>query len=183
MRNKTDLFRTNGNSKSIDESFKKVSKQMLNAAVENKKMKPILDKQLKEVEKIDNKIKWFENKIKEEEERKEKELRKMNDLLELAVKSTHKLSNGYTVKPDDKREFTVEDIGSFLKWLKANKSPIEVMEFLKTSMKKTALRSFCNEEANKQRIEGIIEPKIDGIILGQVTYRRLTTCISKEKKK
>lgn len=166
----------------IDKAYKDISEMMLKKAVAEEKMKPYLDKQLKEVEKIDNKIKWFEGKIKEEEAKKETEIKKMGELLDLAMKSSHALPNGFTVLPDDKREFKVIDAGKFLKWLKANVEPVEVMEFFKTSLKKTSMRSFCDKQANLQTEKGIMEPKIDGVQFGDITYRRLTTEKKKVKK-
>ena len=56
------------------------------------------------------------------------------------------------------------------------------MEFLKDALKVTAIKSFCTTELNDQRINGVMEPKIDGIEIGAETYRRLTTTIKKEKK-
>jgi len=167
----------------LDDCLDQIESDMLDQAVQQKKMNPILDKQLWVVQKIDGKITWFENKLKELEEEKQLELRKMGDLLELAMKQTHELKNGYTVKPDNKRKLEVKNLGDFLKWLKINREPQDVFSFLEESIKKTSLTRFCNKEANNQRTNGELEPKIDGIKFGVVTYRRLTTENKKEKKK
>ena len=148
-------------------------------AAKKGEMKPYLDTQLKAVQKLDNKIAWFENKIKEIEEDKQKELRKMNDLLELAVTTSHTLDNGYYVKPDNKRKVEVIDIGKFMKWLKTHKTSTEVFDFFKDAMKISKLKSFCDKEANAQRMNGELKPSIDGIDFGEITYRRLTTGVKK----
>jgi len=150
-------------------------------AAEKKKMKPYLDKQLWAIQKTDNKIKWFENKIKELEEEKQLQLKKMGEYLDLAMQSSHSLKNGFTVMPDNKRKVEVTNTADFLKWLKANRKPQEVMSFFEGALKLSNLKSFCNKEANLQTEKGTIEPKIDGVEFGEITYRRLTTCV-KEKK-
>lgn len=136
-------------------------------------MKPYLDKQLKKVQSCDLVIKKYE-------ENKKNELAKMGELLDLAVVSTHSLANGYTVKPANKMKMHVKDIGEFMKWLKNNKTPSVVFEFFKDAMKITALKKFCENEFNDQRVDGNLEPKIDGIEFGELTYTRLTT-YTKEK--
>ncbi len=162
--------------------FEIIEKEMLEDAINKKEMKPLLDKQLQVVQKIDNKIKWYENRIKDIEIEKQRELSKMGDLLELSMTQTHSLSNGFTVKPDHKRKLEVKNMGEFLKWLKKTKEPQAVIRFLIKAIGVTALKSFCNKEANEQRINGELEPKIDGIEFGVISYRRLTT-VRKEQKK
>ena len=159
----------------MDKAIEKVDKQLAEKAIAQNKAKPLLDRQLRAVEKADGLIKWYENKIKEAEEDKQKELMKMNDLLEMAEKSTHELKNGYKVKPDNKYYIQIKDVGAFMSWLKKNKTPDEVFEFFKDSIGKRALKKFCSKEINHQKECGIIEPVIDGIDFGDITYRRLTT--------
>lgn len=153
----------------------KLDDVILEVAVKEKQMKPILDNQLKIVKRIDGKITWFEDKIKELEIEKQHELRKMNDLLELALTGTHTLKDGYGVKPDNRRKITIKDVGLFMKWLKLNKTSTEVFDFFKDGIKIGSLKKFCDKEINLQRINGELSPTIDGIDFGEITYRRLTT--------
>jgi hypothetical protein len=53
------------------------------------------------------------------------------------------------------------------------------LDFFVDSLKITKLKKFCEKEANLQRMRGEMEPKIAGVIFGEVSFRRLTT----EKKK
>ena len=138
-------------------------------------MKPHLDVQLGKVQKIDSSILYYENKIKEAEEEKQKSLMGMGDLLELAGTSNHKLKNGYEVRPDNKHYIKIQDVTLFMRWLKANKTPTEVILFLEDAIGKTALKRFVNKEINEQRMSGELSPAIAGIDFGEITYRRLTT--------
>ena len=49
----------------LDEACEMVKDIMLKEAAEQEKMKPYLDKQLWAIQKLDNKINWYEKKIKE----------------------------------------------------------------------------------------------------------------------
>ena len=167
--------------KPIDDALIVAEAQMIETAAQKKQMEPLLNRQLKEVQRIDSSIIYYENKIAEAENEKKKELMKMNDLLELAGTSSHKLKNGYKVLPDNKHYIKIEDITLFLHWLKANKSPSEVIEFLEAAIGKTALKRFVNKEINKQRENGELTPSIAGIDFGEITYRRLTTKQGKKK--
>ena len=159
----------------IDDALDEVVKIMKDEAVKKKKMSPYLNKQLKKIQKIDNKIEWFELKKAELEGEKQKELTEMGELMDLAVVAYHSLYNGYTVIPDNKRNMKIIDSGAFLKWLKTNRPPSEVFKFLKDALKIANLKSFCNAEINAQRLKGIMEPKIDGIDIGGISYRRYKT--------
>ncbi len=142
---------------------------------EQKRLAPFLNRNLFQIYNIDNKIKELE-KVKQEK------LEKLGELMDLAMVNTHSLKNGFTVKPDNKRKVIVKDIAKFMAWLKVNKKPQEVFDFFKDAMKISALKSFCEKEANDQRIKGIMNPEIDGVEFGEITYRRLTTYMKKEKK-
>lgn len=180
-RNKVHKPRTSTGPTKLDIACEKVVKMMNEEAAAKNKMKPILDKKLKEIQKIDNKIKWFEDKIKELESDKQFELNRMDDLLDLAMQSSHSLSNGYTVMPDNKAKVEVLDVAAFLKWLKQNREPQDVLDFFSDALKKANLKKFCDKEMNNQTEKGILEPKIDGIRFGEITYRRLTTLTKKVK--
>lgn len=169
--------------KIMDKTLIEIEEIMIERASKLNKMKPFLDHKLKEIQKIDNKLNWYQEKIKEIEKEKQKELDKMNDLLETAMVDTHKLSNGFGVKPDNKRKVEITNISDFLKWLKQNKTSSEVLSFFDDAIKLTKLKSFCEKESNEQRLKGIIQPKIDGVEFGDITFLRLTTFTSKEKKK
>jgi len=157
-------------------------RRLMENDLEAKKFKPYLDSAVKEVQKIDNKIKWFEDKIKEEETKKQIELKKVADLFELALVNSHQLTNGYKVMIDNKYNLEVHDVGAFLKWLKVKCEPQDVLEFFSTSIKKASLKTFCEKYINKGRIDGKFqsEIEIDGIKINDLTFRRLTT---KEGKK
>lgn len=161
--------------KPLDIAVEKAEKILLERAVTQNKMKPLLDKQLGKAEVLDKKISYHQTKIKELEEEKQKELSKLSELLDLAVLGSHALPNGYTAMPDDRRKIVVNSIGDFMKWLKVNKSTDDVFEFFEGAMKLTKLKRFCEEEVNRQRLNGEISPSIDGVEIGKVTFRRLTT--------
>lgn len=169
--------------KPLDKFFKEYEKEELERDAKLNNMKPHLDKQLTHIQSIDNKIGWYEEKAKDLEADKQNALRKMDDLMEMAMVQRHELKNGYTVLPVNKRKVTIESIDKFMIWLKKNKEPQDVFNFLKDAIKLTRLKKFCDVEANQQRMNGILKPEIDGIDFGEVTYRRLTTKIKKEKKK
>lgn len=160
--------------KPLDIAVEKAEKILLGRAAMENKMKPILDKKLKEIESLDIKIKNLEK-------QKQIELSNINELLDLAMVQTHALDNGFTVKPDNRYNLEVISIEDFMAWLKKNKKPQEVFKFFKGAMKILALKRFCEKEIADQRINGEIDPKIDGIVIGDMSYRKLTT-IRKEKK-
>lgn len=127
-----------------------------------------LDEALKTIERMDIRIK-------ESEEQKQKALNAYAELLDLAVVSSHTLKNGFTAKPDNRHKVFVKDKKAFMKWLKNNKSPDEVIDFICDSIGVTKLKRFCEKEFNDQRDKGNMVPEIDGIVFGDLTYRRLTT--------
>lgn len=161
----------------IDEAYEKVIKEMV-ARKENDK---ILDTELSKVEKIDKKIEWYEKKISELEAQKQKEIKRFSELLDLAMKTTHIKPNGYFIKPDDRRKVEVKSVPDFLKWLKVNKEPQVILEFFNDALKKTKLSEFANREANHQRINGVINPKIDGIDFGEIQYTKYKTGYKKRR--
>lgn len=163
--------------KPLDKAYEKV----LEMEIEAGKFKPILDVHAKNVEQIDNKIAWFEGKIKELEEEKQKKLREVSEIFDTVMISKHKLSNGYTIKPDNRYDLVIDNVGEFLKWMKLNCEPQDVLGFFSTSIKVASLKSFCNKEINKQRLNGEILPSIDGITINDVNFRRLTTTKGKKK--
>lgn len=170
------------NKKPMDIAIEDVGQQILHKEAQQKKMRPLLDAQLNKVQKIDNFIIWHEEKIKGFEKEKQNELLNMSELLDTAMQATHSLSNGYIVKPDNKRKIEIEDIAKFMKWLKQNKPPLEVFQFFEGALKVSNLKKFCEKEFEVQRLNGEILPTIDGIEFGDITYRRLTTEIKKGKK-
>lgn len=165
--------------KPIDKAFREILEQDKQTG----EMAPHLDLQLSKVEKIDAKIHWFNGKIKELEVEKQRELLKMDDLLDAAMTSKWELKNGYCVKPDNRHQIEIQDSGEFLKWLKENKEPQVILKFFKDALKVTNLKKFCDYEANMQRVKGIMKPSIGGVNIGEVTYRRLTTEYKKGKVK
>lgn len=146
-----------------------VREKILKEEAQLKKTKPFLNKQLEKIQRID----WKISALKAE---KEKELLEMDSLLDLAMVSTHKLKNGYKVRPGNRYKVEILDIGLFMKWLKTNKPPGEVFDFLKDAIKLTNLKDFCMREANIQRVNGELNPTIDGVEFGEMTYRKLSTC-------
>ena len=161
--------------KAADKTLEKIQKEMQERKDELEKMRPHLDRHLKNLQMLDEGITSLE-------EKKQKALLKMSEILDLAMVTTHSLTNGYTVKPSNKHKVEIVDIAKFLIWLKENKSPVEVMEFFKTGIKTTALKKFCEVEFNEQRIKGEMIPKIEGINFGNLTFRKLTTIVRKGKK-
>jgi len=145
--------------------------------MEANKYEPYLKTEVEKVQKLDNKIKWFESKIKELEEEKQQQLRKTMELFDSAMVSKHILKNGYTVKVDDRYAMNILDTGKFLKWMKTNCEPHEVLEFFTNSLKVAALKKFCSQQVNKMRDDGKLgdEIVIDGIEILEKDFRRLTT--------
>jgi len=166
----------------FDIACENVEEDMLKKAAETKRMAPYLNEQLKKVQKVDKSIEWYENKIGELNKQKQNELAKMDDLLDLAMVSSHSLKNGYTVKPANSMKIKVVSTQKFLGWLKKNRTPLDVLLFFEGALKLANLKRFCEKEYNEQRLKGNMEPKVDGIEYGDITYRRLTTGIKKEKK-
>lgn len=161
----------------LDIAMEKVIRQMA-ASKEHQK---ILDNELRKVERIDKKIEWYKDKIAELEDQKQKELSRFGELLDLAMKSTHMLKNGYFIKPDDRRKVEVKDVPKFLKWLKENKEPQVVLEFFNDALKITNLKAFVDREANHQRVNGVVNPSVDGVDIGEITYRRFKTGYKKRR--
>ena len=169
--------------KMMDEFLEKFDEEKEERLILEKKFKPLLDGKLKSLQELDNKIEWFEQKIATLEKMKKKILGDTGNLLESSGQQSHALYNGYTVKPDNKRKVEVKDISKFMKWLKENKKPQVVFDFFEDAMKISSLKKFCETEANEQRLNGEIEPIIDGVDFGEVTYTKLKTEMKKEKKK
>ena len=163
--------------KPLDIAFEEFKAREMEAG----KHKPYLDKALFEIEKIDEKINWFNEKAKQLEKEKQVKLSNLNELFDLAMVSKHSLKNGFTAKTDNRYKLEVEDTGAFLKWLKANCEPQEILKFFSDSLKVTKLKSFCEAKINEMRINGELAPEIDGVKIYDVTFRRLTT--KKEVKK
>lgn len=177
--------------KPLDRALAEVEKNMLEDAAEKKKMEPYLTKQLYVLKRIDDRILYFENQLKELEIKKREELSKMSDLLELAGTSRFEVkpSKGnvriYRVKPDNRHKVEIENMFSFMYWLKENIEPQEVIRFFAKALKLTELKKFCNQQYNEQRSKGDMNPSIDGIKFGDLEYRKLKTeyVNPKEKKK
>lgn len=167
--------------KPLDKALEEVDKIMLEQAAQQQKMNPILDRKLKELYRLDDSIKYFEGRIKIIEKEKKQKLDEMQNLLDLAMKSSHSLKNGYTVKPKSNRKMKIEDPEKFLRWIKKHKTPNEVMEFLSSALKLTNVKKFCEKEFDNQKEQGEIYPSVDGIRYGKETFTQLQTC--KEIKK
>lgn len=156
----------------LDDAMGLIDDVLLKEAAENEKMNPLLDRQLKRIQLIDNKIKYFE-------EIKQKELRTMSDLLELAHTNTHVLKDGFKVMPDNRYNITITDIGAFMRWLKLNKNADDIFDFFKSSLKVAEIKKFCSQEFNIQQNNGEIKPTIDGISVGEMQFRKLKTLTEK----
>lgn len=155
--------------------FDNVLAEMAALQSNKKAAMPALDKHLYEIELVDKKIRLLEKE-------KAEKLNKFNEMLETNALSSHSLPNGFYARPDDRFKIEIDNVELFLKWLKTNVKPLEVLAFFKTAIKKTELKRFCEHHYNMKRIEGVQDPKIDGITIGEKTYRRLTTEYKKGKK-
>lgn len=141
-----------------------------------------LDRQARVVQAIDRRMERLESQLEALEKEKQAELVKMLDFFDLAVVNHHSLPDGYTVSVDNKREIQIDDPAKFLKWMKENCEPQEVLEFFKDALKSTKLKSFITKQCNKQAVKGEIEPNVGGITIGDITFRRLTTHHQEKKK-
>lgn len=161
----------------------KILQQILKDHMEREGHTKHLDAALFKVKKIDDQIAWNEKRIKELEAKKQEELRRVNDIFELAVVTKHTLTNGYTVKVDNRHKIEITSVSDFLKWLKTNCKPQEVLSFFEDSIKLSKLKRFCDDKINQMKDEGKFESeiKIDGIKIIDVQYRRLTTETRKKK--
>ncbi len=143
-----------------------------------KALKEIAEKERKDARYLEPKMReceWIDKQIVNLEAKKQAKLSEIEDLLEVVGKPSHRLKNGYTVKRDDKLKVRIKSTKDFLLWLKNNREPAAVMAFFEGALKLTALKKFCEKEYNRQRDNGVMKPKIDGVEYGEVTYRRLTT--------
>ena len=145
------------------------------------KNKPFLNSQALKIEKIDRQIKYYEDKIKSLEKSKQIELEVMQELFDTAVCSSHRLSNGYTVSISFSRKMKIENVQEFLLWMKQNCTPKEVLEFFEDSLKSTAIKKFVEKQCDLQRVKGEMEPKVAGVDIGDINFRRLTTFYKGEK--
>lgn len=159
----------------IDKAVKDIEDQELEA----QKYEQILNRDAWAILRIDRNINYHEEKIKDLEKTKQDKIKLFNDKLELAVLSKWELDNGYTIKPDNRYNIEVEDTEAFLKWLKSNCKPEEVLEFFKDALKKSNLKRFAEKKINEQRLEGVMNPEIDGLYIKDLAYRRLTTTYKK----
>lgn len=162
--------------------YKKVFAALDDMFTQQKEATEVLDIQAKKVEGIDKKITYHEEKIKELEKEKQKELDKMHEFFDLAVTNSHKLSNGYQIKVHGKRPMTITDTALFLKWLKNNFSPIEVMEFFNEALKSNSIKNFVERYFDDERLRGNLNPKVEGVDVEAINYRRLITSYVKGDK-
>lgn len=137
--------------------------------------KTFLDKQAITVRAIDRSIEGLERQLKKLEADKQKELDKMQEYMELGVVLTHTLSDGYTISYDHKRKMKINSVSEFLRWLKAHCKTSEVLSFFDDAIKSASIKKFVEKKCDEQRAEGILDPKVDGIEIGEITFRRLTT--------
>lgn len=154
--------------KKLDIAMETVEKILLEEAANKNEMKPYLEKKLKE-------IRWVENKQAELSQKREDLLKEMTDLLELAGEISFQLTDGFRARYAHTREVKVEDFKAFMKWIKENKEPKDVMEFLENAVKSGAVKKFVEKEIENQKINGELEPNIDGVSAGAISFRRLTT--------
>ena len=169
-----------GNGLTLDETVKEYRAMEIKAGEHTQ----YLDADLKEIQKVDNKIEWFKEKTKELEKDKQVLLNRLSETFDLAMVHSHSLPNGFAAKVDNKFKCEINDSGKFLKWLKVNCEPHEVLEFFQDSLKVTKVKDFCSKQINKMKINGYMEHeiKIDGIEFSDLTFRRLTTIKPKGKK-
>lgn len=168
--------------KPLDAACDAVTKLLIEKDKTKDMAKPFLDKKTSEIEDLDEKIAWFEDKISDIEAKKFKLLDEIQDLFDTAGVTKHSLKNGYTIKPDHRRKVNIKDIAGFLKWLKTNMEPQEILDFFKNSLKVTSIKRFCEMQYIEQREKGNINPSIDGIDFGELTFSKLTTCKKEVKK-
>lgn len=154
--------------KDLDEAFNFIEKDRALAKVH-------LDKQAIIVRALDRKIEALEAQKERLEKEKQAELSKMEAYMELAVINTHALPDGYTVTYDHKRKLEVKDAGEFLRWLKSHCTPSEVLSFFEGAIKSASLKKFVEKKHDEARSNGIMDLKIDGLNIGEITFRRLTT--------
>lgn len=157
-----------------------MSKKPLDQAMEdiekNREFAKIhLDKQAITVRAVDRKIEALEKQLKRLEQEKQKELEKMMEYLELGVVLKHTLPDGYTVTYDHKRKVKINSVSEFLRWMKAHCKTSEVLTFFDDSLKAASIKKFVEKKCDEQRAEGVLDPKVDGIEIGEITFRRLTT--------
>ena len=169
--------------KPFDVLVKKIHKEILEANKTLEGAKPYLDTAAKKIQKVDNKIEWFEKQIKELEKEKQEKLGEFQELLDAAGTFGHTLYNGYTIRPDNRYKAEILDKQAFFAWLKKNRTPDEVLDFLGRAISATKLKNFVGAECDRQKERGIMEPQVDGVKIFDINYRRLTTEVKKVKKK
>lgn len=150
--------------------------QVLNAMAKAKSdALPHLDKQANFILSLDKRLDNLELLKKKLEAEKQESLKAMEDLMEAVPVLIHSLPNGYTIAYDHKRKMQIDNMTSFLRWLKAHCQPHEVLSFFDGALKSASIKAFVEKKCDEQRCEGILDPKIDGIDLQEITFRRLTT--------
>jgi hypothetical protein len=155
--------------KPLDQAMDDIEKNRAYAAL-------FLNKQAIKVRSVDKRIEAIEKQKAVLEAEKQVELTKMMEYMELGVVLTHTLeADGYTISYDHRRRMDIRSVGEFLRWLKANCETSEVLKFFEGAIKADNLKKFCNKKCDEQRANGIMEPKIDGIDLHEINYKRLTT--------
>lgn len=164
----------NSKLENLDFAMKEIKEREIKSA-------PFLNKQAYKIEKIDKTIKYYEDKIKALEKSKQDELEVMQELFDTAVTTCHRLPNGYTVAISFSRKMKIENVQEFLLWLKQNCTPKEVLDFFDGALKSTAIKKFVEKQCDKQRIDGEIDPKVSGIDIGDINFRRLTTYYKGDK--
>lgn len=130
-----------------------------------------------------NKLEYLDKQINQLENQKKARLNNLSELFDSAMITSHTLQNGYHVGPDNRFKIELTDIGAFLKWLKENKEPVEVMKFLGEAIKLGNLKRFVEQEYNHQRENGEVEPSVEGVKFGKLTFRKLGTKYKKIQKR
>lgn len=141
-----------------------------------------LNKVVKLVHRIDLRIEQQLKVLENLEKEKQTALEIVRDEFELYIRTRHKLGD-YEVKFHGKRPIEITDIRAFMKWLKANIPPEEVADFFSKSLIKKELQKFIENYCDNQRTKGVINPTVDGINIGVINFRRLTTSLTKKERK
>lgn len=169
--------------KALDKFVGIFDEMMLKQAEKTQEFRPLLDKALWEIYKVDNAIEYHERQKAELEKKKKELINKMYPILESSGSLSHEVetkSFRYTIKPNNRHKVGVTSTRDFLKWLKANCEPKEVMEFFEGAFKKAHLEKFISNKVN-DLIDAGKAPVIDGTDIGEVTFNRFSTK-KKEKK-
>jgi len=139
-------------------------------------------KSVEVVRKIDVRIEQQLKVLERLEAEKQAALDNVRDDFEL-FNRTYFTINDYEVKFHGKRPIEITDIQAFMRWLKGNIPAVEVAEFFGRALIKKELQKFIENYCDNQRSKGVIDPKVDGVNIGIINFRRLTTSLTKKEKR